>query len=219
MGKPVVAVLHTTPVTVSIVKELMGKEWPEADILNFVDDSILPMLRKEAGMMPYVYEKLLAYSQFAKRQEALGVLSACSSIGEFAEFAKGKLSIPVARIDAPMMEKAAQAEGNIVLAATLPTTLGPSERLLRRVCGEERTVTACLLDDAYALLSSQGKEAHDRRIAQRLLPFLEHGDTVVLAQASMAAAQAYLPPAFAPRMLTSPESGVRAFAAQMRAAQ
>lgn len=212
-----VAVLHTVPVTIPVIKELVQKYLPGYGVMNFLDDSILPMLAADPGRMDYVMEKLTTYCTFAQQQGAVAVISACSSIGEVTEKAKGKVDIPVMRIDEAMMNKAAALGKPLVLCATLATTLGPSSRLLERKAEGRASIETLLISEAPALMASEGKEAHDRCIARALLPYLDQGYTAVLCQASMAAAAAYLPEEYQQLLLTSPEMGMQFFAEQVMA--
>lgn len=216
MSNRCVAVLHTTPVTIPLMNRLLGEQLAEYQVLNFMDDSILPMLNRDPDSLPYVMEKLWSYIGFAQRQNAEAVLSACSSIGEIAEYARARTRLPVMRVDEAMMEQAAALGKPVLLCATLATTLGPSLRLLRQKCGDRVPVESRLLSEAYALMQAEGKEAHDRAIARALEAPLRAGQTVVLAQASMAAAARYMPEGLSGAMLTSPESGVALFARRVR---
>lgn len=212
-----VAVLHTVPVTIPLMKELLQKELPGVTVMNFLDDTILPALAQNPDCMGEVMEKLTTFCLWAQRQGACAVISACSSIGEVTEAAKDKVSIPVMRIDEAMMEKAASLNRPLVLCATLPTTLGPSSRLLETKTISDTEIETLLISDAPRLMAQEGKEAHDRCIASALLPYLEKGCTAVLCQASMAAAAAYLPEKFRENLLTSPEMGVKLFARKVKA--
>lgn len=213
MTERTLAVLHTTPVTLPLMRELIEEALPGWRIINFLDDSILPMLAQDPDSMPYVMEKLNAYCTFAQRQGAGGVLSACSSIGEITR--QATVDIPVMRVDEAMMAQAAAVGKPVVLCATAATTLGPSARLLadKGVTDFERL----LITEAAQRMAAEGKEAHDRCIAERLLPYLQKGCTVVLCQASMAAAKAYLPEMLHSAILTSPRSGVALAAERMHA--
>ncbi len=208
-----IAVLHTTAVTLPLMKKLLRKELPQYKVINFLDDSILPMLATGEKNLPYVMKKLNAYCGFAQEQKARGILCACSSIGEITEYADA--SIPVIRVDEAMMEQAAALQCPILLCATVPTTLAPSARLLESKGrgGFEK----CLLQEASTILNAEGKEAHDRYIAESILPYLNKGYAVILCQASMADAKAYLPELLHEKILTSPASGTRYFAERMRA--
>lgn len=213
MSERSLAVLHTTPVTLPLMRQLLEEALPGWRLINFLDDSILPMLAQDESSMPYVMEKLNAFCTFAERQGASGVLSACSSIGEITQ--QAKVSIPVMRVDEAMMTEAAALGKPLVLCATAATTLGPSARLLasKGVSSFDRL----LISEAAQKMATEGKEAHDRYIAQRLTPYLEKGCTAVLCQASMAAAKAYLPESLHALILTSPRSGVALAAERMRA--
>lgn len=212
-----VAVLHTVPVTIPLMKELLQKYLPGYGVMNWMDDTVLPMLAQDPASVDDVMEKLITYCSFAQRQGAQAIISACSSIGEITEAAKGRIDIPVMRVDEAMMDKAASLKEPLVLCATLPTTLGPSSRLLMSKAAAEAQVETLLISQAPTLMASEGKEAHDRCIAAALQPYLDKGFTAVLCQASMAAAGAYLPDEYQSRLLTSPEMGLEWFARQVMA--
>lgn len=211
-----VAVLHTTSITIPLMNQLIGEQLPGYQVLNFMDDSILPALNQNPGELPYIMEKLTAYICFAERQGAEAVLSACSSIGDIVDFAHDRTRLLVMRVDEAMMEHAATLGRPVLLCATLATTLEPSLRLLLKKCGDQMRVESLLLSEAYSLLQSDGKEAHDYAIARQLEEPMRAGMTIVLAQASMAAAAKYMPQGLKGVMLTSPQSGVALFAQKVK---
>ncbi|WP_276357170.1 aspartate/glutamate racemase family protein [Cohnella caldifontis] len=211
MEKPKLAIIHTTPVTVEALKTLAAEIMPGWDVLNFVDDSILPQLASNGGRVGDVTERWTAYARFAEQQGAACVLSACSSVGEAAEAARREVGVPVLRIDEAMAEEAVRAGRRIGVAATLASTLGPTKRLIERKAKEAgRTVEIRegLASEAYRLLMDGDREGHDRVLAELLLRLAEETDVVVLAQASMARVLPSLPEPLRPKFLTSPRLGL-----------
>lgn len=206
-----IAIIHTTPVTVAPLKELVNNIIPGAIVYNFVDDSILPELVESMDNKPYVFEKLLQYSKYAEKQGVDIILSACSSVGEFAKYAENKVKVPLVRIDEAMAEDAIKMGNHIFVVATLKTTLGPSYNLLMQKAGNnpDINIESVLLDKAYELLQEGKKEEHDRYIAENLKKLAQEGDAVVLAQASMANALKYIPEELHSKILTSTERAVK----------
>src|SRR3954471_6937007 len=100
------AIIHTTTVTVDTLKTLAGEILPEYQVINFVDDSILPQLGENGGNVGDVQERLLSYAQFAEQAGADVILEACSSVGELVAKMRDEVSIPVVRIDDAMTEAA-----------------------------------------------------------------------------------------------------------------
>jgi len=215
------AIIHTTPVTVDTMKALAGEILPGVEIINFVDDSILPQLASNGGNLADVQERWTAYAKFAEQQGATCILSACSSVGEAAEAARREVGVPVLRIDEAMAEEAAARGSRIGIAATLASTLQPTARLIERKARELGThpqIRQALASGAYRLLMDGDREGHNRVLAETLLELADSVDVVVLAQASMAGAVESLPEHLRPKFLTSPRSGMKLVARRMAVA-
>jgi len=80
-----IALIHTTSVTVDSLKKLIKKQKSEIEIINIVDDSILPQLISNNADITQVEDRVKYYIETAVKQGADLVLSACSSIGEIFE--------------------------------------------------------------------------------------------------------------------------------------
>lgn len=201
-----IAIIHTTPATVEPLKALAAELLPGYEVVNFVDDSILPQLA-ETGDLSLVAPRLVAYARFAEEVGAAAVLEACSSVGELAAEAGAAIGIPLVRIDEAMAGEAIRRGERIGVAATLETTLQPTTRLLRQKAqeaGKEATFTPLLVGDAYRRLMAGDPEGHDRILAEALSGLARQVDVVVLAQASMARVLPRLPEALQDSFLTSP---------------
>lgn len=206
------AIIHTTPVTIEALKALATEKMPGVEIINLLDDSILPELAKNGGNLEDVKQRWLQYARTAETLGADVVLGACSSVGEVADAAAELLEIPVLRIDEAMAEQAVErADRSIGVAATLPTTLKPTERLLQRTMdrkGKSLELIPVLAEEAYKFLMQGDKEGHDRVLGEALEKLAEQTEIVVLAQASMARVVATLPESIQDRFLTSPQLGM-----------
>ena len=211
MGK--IAVLHTTVATVGPLGNMLREACPGVEIQNFMDDSILPMLREDMSTIPYAYEKLLSFAKYAEKQGVQLVFLACSSVGDFQQIADKELSIPFVRIDDAVTDKAVTMGEKIAVLATLPTTLGPSGDLIKRKGTENTVVTPVLVEGAFEALSNGDRAEHDKRILEAVKKALDTADIVYLAQASMAEAVKSLDEAQLARVLTSTGPGVAAAAA------
>ena len=62
---PKLAIIHTTPATVEPLKALAAEMLADCELVNFVDDSILPQLAKNGGNLFEVEERLIHYASFA----------------------------------------------------------------------------------------------------------------------------------------------------------
>ncbi|PYI53523.1 aspartate/glutamate racemase family protein [Paenibacillus flagellatus] len=205
------AIIHTTPVTVDSLKALARETIRDAEIVNFVDDSILPQLAANGGNVAEVEERWIHYAKFAEQVGADCILNACSSVGELVAKAQPHVGVPIVRIDEAMAEEAVGRGRRIGVAATVPTTLEPTLRLLRAkaaAAGNDAEFVPALADSAYRLLMAGDKDGHDRVLAETLLELGDQVDVVVLAQASMARVVETLPEAVRPKYLSSPRLGM-----------
>ncbi|MCZ2098628.1 MAG: aspartate/glutamate racemase family protein [Anaerolineae bacterium] len=201
------AIIHTTAATVEPLKSLASEILPGASVVNFVDDSILPQLRDNGGDVEQVAPRLLHYASFAEEVGADVILSACSSVGEVVERMRARVRAPVVRIDEAMAEAAVWRGETIGVAATLATTLAPTQRLVRAKAAEQGRaveIKTRLIDAAYDRLMAGDPAGHDALLAEALVALAAETDVVVLAQASMARVVERLPEALRDRFLSSP---------------
>ncbi len=205
------AILHTTPLTVSPLKELALKKLPGITVVNFVDDSILPQLLQNGGDISEVEERIIQYAKFAEEVGTQVILNACSSVGEVVSKACKQVNIPIIRIDEAMAEEAINKGERIGVVATLSTTLNPTMKLLKQKAerlNKEVKFQSMLADEAYQKLSSGDKQGHDERLAEVLTNIAQEVDVVVLAQASMASVVETLPKDIQSKFISSPELGM-----------
>ena len=184
-----IAIIHTTSATVEPLKTLASEVLTDCELVNFVDDSILPQLAKNGGDVSEVEERLIHYARFAEQVGAKIILEACSSVGELVPKMRAAVSIPVVRIDEAMAEEAVQRGTSVGVAATLATTLQPTTRLLRQkaqAAGRQVDVKPLLIEGAYQKLMAGDREGHDNLLVERLQELAQVTDVIVLAQASMA---------------------------------
>lgn len=206
------ALLHTTPVTVPVMKELAAKEMPNVRVVNLLDDSLLADVMAAGGVTEPVERRMKAYLEQAMVAGADALMCCCSSVGEVAERLAETSPIPVLRIDAPMAEEAVNNGPRIGVIATVQTTLEPTASLIRRKAeemGKEVEVEPLLVKGAFAALQAGRGEEHDLLVRTALEGLLTRSDVVVLAQASMARLLGSLSEPPRVPILTSPVSGIK----------
>lgn len=202
------AIIHTTSATVDSMKNLAAEMLPAYELVNFVDDSILPQLGLNGGNLAEVEERLIHYARFAEQVGADVILEACSSVGEVVTKMQSAVAIPIVRIDEAMAEQAVQRGNRLGVAATLPTTLQPTRRLLQakaQMAGKQVEVKPLLIAGAYQKLMAGDREGHDNLLVEKLEELARTVDVVVLAQASMARVLPRLSAADQEKILVSPQ--------------
>lgn len=208
---PKVAVIHTSPVTVGPITALLEKALPGVEVVDFVDDTVLPRLADNGGDVAEVQPRLLDFARQAEAAGADAILSACSSVGELAAVMRDIVGVPVVRIDDAMTDEAITRGNRVGVAATVPTTVKPTLALLEdkaRTAGLDIRFDVRVATDAFKLLTGGDAEGHDRLLIAMLQDMAATNDVVVLAQASMARVLSKLSADQRERFLTSPALAV-----------
>jgi len=115
----------------------------------------------------------------------------CSSVGPSADGLGAELGVTVLRVDEAMADRAVELGSSVGVAATLPTTLGPTADLIERAAGSQGrqvTVTTRLAEGAFDALRAGDGARHDALVMAALQELASGVDVIVLAQASMARA-------------------------------
>jgi Asp/Glu/hydantoin racemase len=129
------------------------------------------------------------------------------------EAARLFFAVPLLRIDEPMACRAVETGRSVGVLATLPTTLGPTVRLVRAQAarlGKSVTVVEGLARGAYEALLRKDSEAHDRLVLEASDRLAGTVEVLVLAQGSMARMQEALAQRTGKVVLSSPRLGVLA---------
>lgn len=208
-----VAILHTTPATIDGFRKILANLAPDVAVHNYLDESLLPQINREGRISDAVAYRFFSLAQGAALAMPDAMLCACSSVGELVERAQATLSVPFLRIDAPMATAVAAKGGKAVVCATLPSTLGPTRRLIAREAarlGTDLTLTDLLIEGAGALLTRGDLAGYDALLQSHFLKLAHEADAFVLAQASMARAVDGLPDDIRAKFTTSPQSGLAA---------
>jgi Asp/Glu/hydantoin racemase len=194
IDRPRVALLHTTPVSTGPLTTAFADWFPQAELVHITDDSLLPEVRTQ-GVTPGVRRRLTLYAMAAEATGAQALLNCCSSISETAALLRQVVALPVVQIDEPMAEAAVKAGRRVGVFATLQSTLEPSLRLVERVArelGREAEVQAFFCEGAFDRLQQGDPEGHDALLSASVRRAANELDVAVLAQASMARAEARL---------------------------
>jgi hypothetical protein len=150
-------------------------------------------------------------------QGATQVLCTCSSVGGMAEQVGRQMGLPTLRVDRPMAEAAVAAGRHLLVAACLPSTLGPTTQLLNEVAHAQNRrveIETLLMENAWPLFQAGDEAGFARHIADIIQHTRPRPDAIVLAQASMAGAAELLKRSPVP-VLASPRLGVASSLARL----
>jgi Asp/Glu/hydantoin racemase len=210
---PTLALIHTVAGLVPLFDGLAARHLPGHARFAMLDESLLRATLRDGRVSTATTRRLAAMVWSAEDAGAGAVVVTCSTLGPTVEALRPLCGVPLLRIDEGMALAAVAAGRRIGVAATVPTTLGPTAELLRRTAaagGRDCEIVEALVEGAFARLSAGDATGHDGLVADALTGLARDVDVVVLAQASMARAL----PAGTDRLggvplLTSPELGMR----------
>ena len=209
-------ILHTTPVIVNLISSIAKEVLPpDVVVRNLVDDSLLNDTRKAGRLTKDVTRRLVAYVQHAETYGSDCVLLSCSSVSPAVDVARQVVDIPVLKIDEPMAEEAVRRGSRIAVIATIPTTLGPTEGLIKKA-RPDVTVDTMLCSDAFEALAKGDAALHNQLLMRHIDAAATSHDVVVLAQASMANILPEIPEWLLGKVLTSPRLGLLRTASVLR---
>lgn len=209
--KKSIAIVQTSAVSSAELKALCEEIMPEVTVYQIIDDSLIKEVNANDGPTYGVKRRMYNYYQQAESLGVDAILNQCSSVGEVADAIKPFISVPVVKVDEAMAEKAVSLGKKIAVVATVPTTVGPSVRLVEqkaREMGKEIEIETHLVKDAMMILIEKGDvETHNKMVLGEVEAAAESCDVVVLAQGSMTVLLPLLGHIQKP-VLTSPRLGV-----------
>jgi Asp/Glu/hydantoin racemase len=206
-----IAIIHTTPLTIPQLTGMCKERIHDLNVMNLLDDSILPEINREGRVTESVRYRLYTLVHLASSAKVDAVFCACSSIGGVMDDAQALVDFPVVRVDGPMAQKAVDAAQSIGVIATLQSTVLPTKELLLKkaaLAGKQIDIETRVVEEAGALMAANRLDEYDALLARVLTDLLKRNELVVLAQASMARALESMPPQLREKCLTSPQSGV-----------
>lgn len=211
MTMKTVAAVYTGQGLAEPLKAVFKELLPDVRLVNIIDDSLIGDVVRAGCVPPGAARRLIQYFHHAEELGADVILNTCSSVGEVADDARKLIGIPIVKIDDLMAWKAASGYERIGVLATLPSTLEPTMRLLRKKALEaagEIQLTEGLAEGAFDALVAGRPEEHDRILLETAKRIAGRTDVLVLAQGSMARMEKALREATGKPVLSSPRSGV-----------
>ena len=199
-----ITLIHALKHSIVPIEASFATLWPDARLMNLVDDSLSADLAREGRLTDAMTERFLALGRYAASTGSDAILFTCSAFGPCIEaVARAQAPMPVLKPNEAMIEQAAAKGGRIGLLSTFPPTLVsmPPE------FPSSVKVVPKLAAGALAALDRGDRAEHDR-LVQDASRDLRDCDLVALAQYSMAPAASLVAEATGRPVLTTPDSAV-----------
>ncbi|WP_027550320.1 aspartate/glutamate racemase family protein [Bradyrhizobium sp. Cp5.3] len=199
-----IALIHALKHSIAPIEAAFAKAWPEARLMNLLDDSLSADLARDGALNDAMTERFLALGDYAAATGANAILFTCSAFGPCIEaVARAHAPMPVLKPNEAMIEQAVMMGKRIGLLATFPPTLAsmPSE------FPASVQVVPRLAEGALAALDRGDRAEHDRLIAEASRDLCDC-DVVALAQFSIAAIAPLVSQTTGRPVVTTPDSAV-----------
>jgi Asp/Glu/hydantoin racemase len=199
-----IALIHALEHSLAPIAASFAKLWPEAQLMNLLDDSLSADLARDGKLTETMTERFLSLGRYVSGTGANGVLFTCSAFGPCIEaVARAHAPIPVLKPNEAMIEQAVAKGKKIGLLSTFPPTLAS----MPREFPTSVEIVPKLAEGALAALDSGDRATHDRLVTEASKD-LRNCDVIALAQFSMAPAAAGVAAATGRPVLTTPDSAV-----------
>jgi hypothetical protein len=220
---PRVALIHATALAIEPINTAFARHWPQAQRMNLLDDSLSVDRARDGVLTDAMTLRFVDLGLYAVSTGCSGILFTCSAFGPAIEAAGNASCVPTLKPNEAMFEQAlALANGRTLklgLIATFQASLPSMSEELQAMAADRgigidlRTV---FVPQAMDDLAQGRAEDHHRRIAQAARQ-LADCDAVMLAQFSMASAQAATQSELKCPVLSSPDCAVLALQQRMPA--
>lgn len=205
-----IVLLHATPIAMAPVQTSFAQRWPEAEIVNLLDDGLTIDRAREADLSPAMIRRFVDFGRYGHAMGADGILVTCSAFGPAIDELAVALPVPVLKPNEAMFHAAVAAGQRIGMLATF----GPSVSTMTAEfdeyvssTGSAATLTTIVVADAIDLLRRGDAESHNRLVAARA-PELADCDAIMLAHFSTSRAAEAVRAVVTTPVLTAPDSAV-----------
>lgn len=209
--RPRVGLIHAQ---LSVIEPIEGAfaAWPEAQILNLVDDSLGVDLQISGRIDETLLERCRALARYAHLAGANLIMFTTAAFGAGVEASRGAVPIPVLGPSDAVIDEALDLGPRIGLLTTFELahdSLG--QEIEARAARQGRSielVSRCVPEALRALIDRSSPAGHDRLVAATVTG-MPQVDVLVLGQISLARAVPAIAPLVACTVLTSLDSAVR----------
>lgn len=209
-GTTRIVLIHATTVSITPIKIAFEAQWPEAETINLVDDSLSKDLNSGEVDYSKIEARILGLAKYGEGIGAAGILFTCSAFGQAIDKAKAQLPMPVLKPNEAMFEEAIRRRGKTGMIATFRPSIPSMEKEFYEMAEEQKgsaQLDSILVEDAMAALSQGDLKTHNRLIREASAGLAGY-DTVMLAQFSASQAAADVEAELGCTVLTSPHSAV-----------
>jgi len=213
-----IALIHAVTVAIDPVRDAFAELWPEAKLINLLDDSLSPARARDEHLTPAMSRRIGDLGRYAVATGADGVLYTCSAFGPAIEAFAASATMPVLKPNEAMFARALAAGRRIGMLATFRPSVASMEEEFREAAAaiaSDATIQTVLVEGALDALKGGDAATHNHLLAEAALG-LRHCEAVMLAHFSTSRAFDAVSAALDRPVLTSPRAAVEALRERCR---
>lgn len=206
-----IALIHATPVSIDPIQAAFKDQWPVAETVNLLDDSLGTDLDSGNFDPALIEHRIVTLGKYGESLGAAGILYSCSAFGREIDAAKKQVQIPVLKPNEAMFEEAIEIGGRIGMIATFKPSIPSMEKefdWLTEALGKKVQLDSIFVDGAMTALAQGDLETHNQLIQEASSIFAGY-QAVMLAQFSASQASKKVEAQLGCTVLTSPLSAVK----------
>src|SRR5215218_9522737 len=159
MTSPRIALIHALKHSIAPIEAAFAKAWPEARLMNLLDDSLSADLARDGKLTDAMTERFLKLGRYAAATGSDAILFTCSAFGPCIEaVARAHAPMPVLKPNEAMIEQAVTKGRKIGLLSSFPPTLAS----MPREFPSSIELVPKLAEGAMAALDKGDRVIHDR---------------------------------------------------------
>ena len=208
--RPRVALIHATPVSMGPIHAAFASGWPQARIVNLLDDSLADDRAETPELTDRMFERFAILSRYAFDAGAEAILFTCSAFGPAIARAAQRLPIPVLKPNEAMFEAAMSCGERIGMLTTFAPSVAPLQAEFDEAASNRRPaprLETLVVEDAMKALRDGDVDTHNRLLAEKAGE-LGACDAVMLAQFSTSRALKDVQAKVGVPVLTAPDAAV-----------
>jgi aspartate/glutamate racemase len=205
-----IVLIHAVPMAVEPVTTAFASRWPEADIVNLLEDSLSRDRAATGHLDSRMMDRFQVLGDYALSIGADGVLFTCSAFGPAIEAMARHAPVPVLKPNEAMFDAALEVGRRIGMLVTFEGSVASMRAEFAELAdarGIDASLEPCLVEEAMAALRQGDVETHNRLLADAA-PALRDCDAVMLAQFSTAQARDAVAGVLDIPVLTAPDAAV-----------
>ena len=113
-----VFLVHPTPLALPPVDEAFKTLWPQAQIVNLLDELLYADVGANGELTPALYARVANLFRHCEASGADGIVFSGSTFGPAVEEGRKGITVPVLRIEEAMMDEAVARGGSILVVST-----------------------------------------------------------------------------------------------------